>query len=112
MFQLGIYLHPIFHTNGDYPLIVRQRVDNMSSTEDFMNSRLPILSESEREYIQGCYDFLGINMYTSYLVKDAPESNSKTPSRDKDMRAILSQDPAWPKTNAEWLAVGIYFFVL
>lgn len=103
---MGLYLHPIFNINGDYPKLVRERVDEVSSSEGFMNSRLPILSPSEVEYIKGTYDFLGLNMYTTFLVKDAHESNSTIPSRNKDMRVILYKDPAWPTTNAEWLTVS------
>lgn len=103
-----MYLHPIFDVTGDYPLLVRQRVDNVSSSEGFMVSRLPILSPTEVEYIQGTYDFLGLNMYTTFLVKDAPENKFITPSRDKDMKAILYKDPAWGKTNTDWLTVSIH----
>lgn len=71
-----------------------------------MVTRLPILSASEIEYIQGTYDFLGLNMLTTFLVKDAPESNSTKPSSDKDMRAIVYKDPHWTTTNADWLTVS------
>lgn len=105
-----MYLQPIFNINGDYPKLLRERVDHVSSTEGFMRSRLPILSQAEIEFIKGTYDFLGLNMYTTYLVKDAPEDNSATPSKDKDRRVILYKDPEWPKSNVDWLTV--IFFVI
>lgn len=104
-----MFLNPIFNVNGDYPKLVRERLDNVSRIEGFMNSRLPLLSGSEIEYIQGTYDFLGLNMYTTYLIKDSPESNSSMPSKNKDLRAILYKDPSWEKTNADWLTVSMFF---
>lgn len=112
---MGLYLHPIFNIDGDYPKLVRERVDNVSSSEGFMNSRLPVLSRTEIEYIRGTYDFLGLNMYTTFLVKDSPEINSTMPSKSKDIRVTLYKDPTWPTTKAGWLTVSefnSFFFVL
>lgn len=57
------------------------------------------------EYIQGTYDFLGLNLYTTFLVKNAKEDLSKKSSKGKDMRITVSKDDKWPKSGLEWLTV-------
>ncbi|KAJ8927832.1 hypothetical protein NQ314_019663, partial [Rhamnusium bicolor] len=105
---LGTFANPIYHADGNYPKIVRERVDNVSRQEGYLQSRLPVLSPPEIEYIQGTFDFLGLNIYTTYLVKDAKEETSEKSSLKKDMRVQLYQDEKWPKSNSDWLRVVPY----
>jgi len=51
--QLGIYAHPIFTAEGDYPAVMRERIDRNSAAEGYTTSRLPKLSPEEVEYIRG-----------------------------------------------------------
>ncbi|XP_047004347.1 myrosinase 1-like [Schistocerca americana] len=66
-FQFGIFAHPIFTEEGDYPAVVRQRIDANSAAEGRPRSRLPSFTQEEVEYIRGSADFLGLNNYwTNY----------------------------------------------
>jgi lactase-phlorizin hydrolase len=52
-FQLGLYAHPIFSQEGDYPKLVKDRIAQKSFTEGFFKSRLPKFTEEESAYVQG-----------------------------------------------------------
>jgi hypothetical protein len=51
--QLGIYAHPIFTEEGDYPSVVKERVDANSQAEGFNTSRLPKFTEEEINFVKG-----------------------------------------------------------
>jgi len=51
--QLGIYAHPIFTQEGDYPSVVKERVDANSQAEGFTTSRLPKFTSEEINFIKG-----------------------------------------------------------
>jgi lactase-phlorizin hydrolase len=53
--QLGLFAHPIFSHEGDYPDVVKARVEQKSKEQGFRKSRLPLLSLEEVEYIKGKY---------------------------------------------------------
>ncbi|XLR11558.1 hypothetical protein S83_039496 [Arachis hypogaea] len=61
-FFLGWFLSPFIF--GDYPETMKKNV----------GSRLPIFTESESNLVKGSIDFLGMNFYFSYFVKDNPKS--------------------------------------
>lgn len=74
-FHLGHYAHPIFHTKGNYPQIMIDRIANRSYEEGFRRSRLPVFSSEEVNMIRGTADYLGLNHYSSsdaYYI-DEPE---------------------------------------
>ncbi|KAG8245374.1 hypothetical protein J6590_107650, partial [Homalodisca vitripennis] len=48
----GIFAHPIFSREGDYPKIVRERVDCNSKREGWSSSRLPTFTQEEIEEIK------------------------------------------------------------
>ncbi|KAJ8917370.1 hypothetical protein NQ315_002394 [Exocentrus adspersus] len=104
-FKLGVYANPIYHPEGNFPKAVRERVDNISRQEGYLRSRLPTFSAEEVEYVQGTYDFLGLNCYTTFLVKDAEEDVSEKTSSDKDIRIKMYQDKQWHKAKSSWLRV-------
>jgi len=58
--------------------------------------------------LTGTYDFFGLNFYTAYMGKDGVAGG--TPSRDRDMGVILSQDPSWPESASSWLRVRTFAF--
>lgn len=94
--------------SGDYPVIVRKRVDDLSKSEGFTKSRLPQFTPQEIARVRGTYDFLGINSYTTFLVSDVAEINLSEPSARKDQRIRLSQNASWPRGKSPWLKVSIY----
>ncbi|OIW00832.1 hypothetical protein TanjilG_12236 [Lupinus angustifolius] len=61
-FYLGWFLNPF--TFGEYPDIMKKNV----------GSRLPLFSKSESNLVKDSIDFLGINYYVSFYVKDNPGS--------------------------------------
>ncbi|CAL0324705.1 unnamed protein product [Lupinus luteus] len=61
-FYIGWFLNPFIF--GEYPDTMKKNV----------GSRLPIFSKSESNMVKGSIDFLGINYYSSFYVKDNPDS--------------------------------------
>jgi lactase-phlorizin hydrolase len=53
VFQLGLYAHPIFSPEGDYPAIVKERVARKSREEGYVRSRLPAFTQEEVKHIRG-----------------------------------------------------------
>lgn len=51
--QSGIFAHPIFSAEGDYPQIVRERVDYNSKREGRSISRLPTFTKDEVQKLKG-----------------------------------------------------------
>ncbi|XP_021923725.1 lactase-phlorizin hydrolase-like [Zootermopsis nevadensis] len=102
-FNLGIYAHPIFSEEGDYPAVMRERVDRNSVEEGYSTSRLPKFSPEEVEYIKGTHDFMGLNYYTALMGQAGVEGH--VPSRYRDTGAITTQDPSWPSSASSWLKV-------
>nr|BAI50021.1 beta-glucosidase [Nasutitermes takasagoensis] len=107
-FQLGIYAHPIFTEQGDYPSVVIERVDANSKAEGFTTSRLPKFTSEEVNYIKGTYDFFGMNFYTAYVGLNGVVGG--IPSRERDMGTIVLQDPNWPVSASSWLRVVPWAF--
>ncbi|XP_047122100.1 myrosinase 1-like [Schistocerca piceifrons] len=52
-FVMGMFGHPIYSKDGDYPAVVRQQVDANSKAEGRPRSRLPTFTQEEIEYIRG-----------------------------------------------------------
>lgn len=44
---MGLFAHPIYSDEGDYPLLVRNRIDDMSRNQGFARSRLPFFTPEE-----------------------------------------------------------------
>ncbi|XP_047004523.1 myrosinase 1-like [Schistocerca americana] len=89
-FKLGIFAHPIYSQEGDYPAVVRERVDNNSKAEGLARSRLPKFTQEEIEYIRGSADFFGFNTYGSKYV--AAGDFPIAPSRRHDSGVIVKDD--------------------
>ncbi|KAL1138486.1 hypothetical protein AAG570_008549 [Ranatra chinensis] len=51
--KAGSILHPILSPNGDYPPVMRERVDKNSKKEGRIKSRLPHFSQDEIEFLKG-----------------------------------------------------------
>ncbi|XP_028161439.1 myrosinase 1-like [Ostrinia furnacalis] len=104
-FFFGWFAHPIFSSQGDYPPVMRARVDANSRRQNFARSRLPHFTSEEVNTIQGASDFLGLNHYTTYLATMRQTKLGAVPSFDDDMGSVLTQKKEWPKTNSTWLRV-------
>jgi beta-glucosidase/6-phospho-beta-glucosidase/beta-galactosidase len=103
-FWIGVFANP-FYGDGDFPKLVKQRVGQRSRDEGFSKSRLPELTQEEQELIRGSIDFFGVNIYTTFLVKDVPESDQREPSFQHDVRVKVLQDATWPGSGSSWLKV-------
>lgn len=51
--QIGWVLHPIFSKEGDYPPLMKERVDRNSIAEGRFHSRLPSFTQDEIELLKG-----------------------------------------------------------
>ncbi|PWA88948.1 glycoside hydrolase family 1 [Artemisia annua] len=61
-FFLGWFLNPLVH--GDYPEIMKRNAGN----------RIPSFTKLDSELIKGSFDFIGINHYDKFYVKNNPNS--------------------------------------
>lgn len=57
--QLGMFAHPIY--KGNWPQVVIDRVGKRSAMEGLEESRLPAFTKEEIDYINGTYDWFGVN---------------------------------------------------
>lgn len=102
---MGWWAHPIFSKSGDYPEIMKNRIGNLSKAENFSSSRLPQFVENEIRFIQGSFDFFGLNHYSSWLVSDTRIPVNAPFSHWKDVSVSMQQDPKWKPSAATWLKV-------
>ena len=102
-FSFGWYAHPIF-IDGNYPPVMRSKIDAKSSIQGFKESRLPQFTDKESSMILGSSDFLGINFYTANVVY--PEINNISDIgfyADQDIGSY--QDESWFGSGSSWLKV-------
>lgn len=52
-FTNGWFTHPIFHKDGDYPKVMKDRIEMLSKAEGRVNSRLPEFTLEEITKIRG-----------------------------------------------------------
>jgi len=102
-FDSGIFAHPVFSKEGDYPEVVRERVDYNSKREGRSSSRLPSFTKDEILEIRGSSDFFGLNHYTSRYATSGLEGPD--PSLESDAGALSSCDPSWKTGKSPWLKV-------
>ncbi|RZC40245.1 Glyco hydro 1 domain containing protein, partial [Asbolus verrucosus] len=102
-FQFGWFANPIVH--GNYPQIMIDRIADRSAKEGFQKSRLPEFTSAEIEYIKGTYDFLGLNHYTTNMVKWREDDEIGEPHYWKDLSVTSYQDESWEDSASSWLKV-------
>ncbi|GBP16880.1 Myrosinase 1 [Eumeta japonica] len=107
-FTFGLYTNPIFSKEGDFPAVVKSIVAKKSKEQGYTKSRLPSLTSEEIKYLRGSADFLGINHYTTVLVKDAKQSTHEAPSCFDDANVESSYGEHWEKSKSEWLRSAPY----
>ncbi|CAJ2653260.1 unnamed protein product [Trifolium pratense] len=93
-FMLGWFLAPL--TTGDYPQHMRSLVGR----------RLPKFSEDQARLINGSFDFIGLNYYTSRYAADTPHLNNTRPCYLTDSLANVTTErnriPIGPKAASDW----------
>ncbi|KAG7233902.1 hypothetical protein INR49_006464, partial [Caranx melampygus] len=100
-FMLGWFAHPIF-VDGDYPAALKTQVEEKRrQCPDSEPARLPVFTVEERKRIQGTADFLGLNHYTSRLVKNNDGGCTPGPQGVGDFQAHV--DPSWSSTASDWI---------
>uniref|UniRef100_A0A2N9G7X8 Beta-glucosidase n=1 Tax=Fagus sylvatica TaxID=28930 RepID=A0A2N9G7X8_FAGSY len=96
-FNFGWFMDPL--TNGDYPHSMRSLVGN----------RLPKFSKEQSKIVNGSFDFIGLNYYTSRYAAYAPQLKAGNASYITDSLVNLLTDrngiPIGPKAASDWLYV-------
>lgn len=106
-------MNPIFGKYGGYPEVMVERFQNLSKAEGIW-SRLPVMSDHEKNFIKNTADFLGINYYTSRLIASKSE-NDLPPYLDNDINVDFSMSSSWLKGRVDWFYVvpkGLYDILL
>ncbi|XP_049765061.1 myrosinase 1-like [Schistocerca cancellata] len=104
-FDAGLYAHPIFSQDGDYPTVVRQRVDANSAAEGRPRSRLPTFTEEEIAYLRGSSDFFGVNHYFTTMVTSGESGVSPSKRRDSGVVSVNVGQFPWAFRNLlNWIA--------
>nr|AHZ59670.1 glycoside hydrolase family 1 [Phyllotreta striolata] len=93
-FDFGLYANPLVF--GDWPEVVKERVKERSSRENFASSRLPAFTEEQKRMINGTLDYLAVNFYDSKLVGDAKEADNSTYSYNNDVRVLIVRNTSLP----------------
>lgn len=69
--------------------------------EGFEESRLPLFTQKEIEYIRGTHDnIFCLNHYSTKMAADKAQDPIDTPSFEKDMNVNSYFDPSWPSTSS------------
>ncbi|XP_063222762.1 myrosinase 1-like [Bacillus rossius redtenbacheri] len=102
-FMLGWLAHPIFTEEGDYPLVMKERVAHNSKAEGYSHSRLPTFTADWITALRGSADYFALNHYSTLLA--TPGDAGGVPSKDHDAGVVMSQDPSWPASASSWLKV-------
>lgn len=73
---------------------MKTRIAENSKSENFSESRLPLLTPDEIKLIQGSFDFFGLNHYHTGLISDKKFSETG-PFFLKDKGTEVSSNPDW-----------------
>ncbi|XP_061367285.1 beta-glucosidase 13-like [Gastrolobium bilobum] len=96
-FMFGWFMAPL--TTGDYPQSMRSLV----------GQRLPKFSKEQAHLLNGSFDFLGLNYYTSQYAANAPHLSNIIRSYLTDSLVNLTYErngiPIGPKAASDWLYV-------
>jgi len=96
-FHLGWFLDPII--NGRYPY----------SMQEIVKDRLPLFSDEESRMVKCSIDYVGINHYTSYYMKDPGTWNLMPVSYQDDGHVGFVYErngvPIAARANSYWLYI-------
>ncbi|KOM44358.1 hypothetical protein LR48_Vigan05g196300 [Vigna angularis] len=79
-FMLGWFVEPL--TSGKYPKSMRSLVGN----------RLPEFSQQQMKLVNGSFDFIGLNYYTSNYATHAPQLGTVKPNYNTDANTNLTTE--------------------
>ena len=96
-FQYGWYMEPL--TKGEYPKNMRALV----------GSRLPKFTKWQAKLVNGSFDFIGLNYYSSGYINGVPPSNDK-PNFLTDSRTNTSFERNGRPLGLRAASVWIYFY--
>lgn len=102
-FYHGLFANAIFSSAGDYPAVIRERVDQNSLTEGRGWSRLPTFTEQQLVEVRGASDFFGLNYYTSRYVQPIDPAVFDNPSAYRDCAVYPTVDDSWVRAKSNWL---------
>ncbi|XP_028132062.1 myrosinase 1-like isoform X2 [Diabrotica virgifera virgifera] len=91
-FALGWFVHPVVF--GNYPQVMIDSIANISKTQGFLESRLPVLTAEDQKLLKGSFDFIGLNNYDTYLVSDDRKVDVD-PSYINDQGVNFTYFPNW-----------------
>ncbi|KAI8423010.1 hypothetical protein MSG28_014098 [Choristoneura fumiferana] len=103
----AIYTDPIYSEEGGFPKDLVAIVAAKSAEQGYPRSRLPELTEEEKAYVRGTYDFFGVNHYSAYLVSATEHKlEQAVPSMYDDIDVGWTVDEAWPVSASTWLRLA------
>lgn len=85
---------------------MKSKIANRSSAQGFSNSRLPTFSPKEKLALKGTFDFIGINTYTSSLVKALSQPDMIKTDWDWDAEVYYYQPDNWEPTWVSFMKVS------
>ncbi|KAL4721300.1 hypothetical protein ACJJTC_018572 [Scirpophaga incertulas] len=106
--KIGRFTYPIYSKEGGWPQPLQKLIAKKSKEEGYESSRLPDFTREEVELIRGTYDFLGINHYTSRLVRRRRPGETLDETllkSSKELDLVLDINPQWKNTSSEWFKV-------
>ncbi|XP_068625468.1 myrosinase 1-like [Battus philenor] len=106
-FNIALFLDPIWSKEGGFPSTVKDMVAKKSKSQGFYRSRLPTLSPQEIKLLKGSADFLGVNHYTTFLVK-ATTQTFDPPSFIDDAGVEMLFGDKWTQSESFWLRSAPY----
>ncbi|XP_053618473.1 myrosinase 1-like [Plodia interpunctella] len=102
-FMIGLCSHPVYSAEGGWPRIIEELVAEKSISEGYKNSKLPVFSSEEIEFIRGTFDFYSLNYYTARTVRRARAGEVVGPYPlfgAPDLDLVLGIRPHWKESHS------------
>ncbi|XP_063629966.1 lactase/phlorizin hydrolase-like [Cydia splendana] len=94
----ALYTDPIYLPEGGFPKELSEIVAKKSAEQGYPRSRMLSFTEDERVYVQGTYDFLGLNQYSGNIVSATKyKTPQAVPSIYDDIDVGWTVDETWLK---------------
>ncbi|XP_023029423.2 myrosinase 1 [Leptinotarsa decemlineata] len=103
-FNYGCYADPVIH--GDWPKQMKENIARRSKAQGYRRSRLPEFTEEEIKYMRNTVDFLGLNTYTSSVVRAIAQPDTTTLGLSEDTEVDEWQPEDWEGSASSWLKVA------